>query len=171
MIRETATFDMVVFCIGVAPRIELAKGAGLSVNTGILVDEHLRTSEPTIYAAGDCAEHRDGSLTDLWHAAEYQGVVAAKNAMGHAMEFDNPPFRLKCEVFGAYFFSINKPRNPLDYGIEEHESGPRYQCFYFSDDELVSAIMVNDKERAKEYQQAVRERWDRDRVVETFIES
>ncbi|MFW6380610.1 MAG: NAD(P)/FAD-dependent oxidoreductase [Spirochaetota bacterium] len=170
MIRETSTYDLVVFCIGVAPRTELAEAAGLSVNEGILVDEHLRTSDPSVYAVGDCAEHRDGVLTDLWHAAEYQGMVAAKNAMGHAMEFDNPAFRLKCEVFGSYFFSINKPRNPLEYGIEEHELGSRYQCFYFSDDTLFSVVMVNDKERAKEYQQAVREAWTRDRVVQTFIE-
>lgn len=172
MIRETGSFDMIVFCIGVAPRVELAQKSGLEVGTGILVDEHLRTSDPAIYAAGDCAEHPGGRLTDLWHAAEYQGAIAARNAMGHATEFDDPPFRLKCEVFGSYFFSISNPRNPLEYGIEEHESDRRYQCFYFDDDErLVSAIMVNDRDRAKEYQQAVRERWERDKVIEHFLES
>lgn len=170
MIREAGSFDMIVFCIGVAPRVELARNAGLDVGKGILVDEHLRTSDPTIYAAGDCAEHAGGRLTDLWHAAEYQGVVAAKNASGSAMQFDDPPFRLKCEVFGSYFFSINNPRNPLEYGIEEHEGDRRYQCFYFDDDErLASAIMVNDPDRAKEYQQAVRERWERDDVLEHFL--
>ncbi len=169
MIRESGAYDMIVFCIGVAPRTELAEAAGLDVGEGIIVDEHMRTSDPAIYAAGDCAEHANGNITDLWHAAEYQGEVAAKNAMGHALEFDDPPFRLKCEVFGSYFFSINKPRQPLQHEIEEHEFDSRYQCFYFDDDRLFGAIMVNDRDRAKEYQQAVREGWDRDRVVETFI--
>lgn len=170
MIRESGTYDMVVFCIGVAPRVDLAREAGLEVDEGIVVDEHLRASDPAIYAAGECAQHGSGRLTDLWHAAEYQGMIAAKNAMGEATQFDDPPFRLKCEVFGAYFFSINKPRNPLQHGIEEHEVDSRYQCFYFTEDDTVfAAIMVNDKDRAKEYQQAVREGWTRDRVLETFI--
>jgi NAD(P)H-nitrite reductase large subunit len=171
MIRETGNYDMIVFCIGVAPRTRLAEEAGLDVEEGILVDEHLRTSDPAIYAAGDCAEHRGGRLTDLWHAAEYQGAIAAKNAIGRATVFDDPPFRLKCEVFDSYFFSINKPRDPLVHGIEEHETDSRYQCFYFDDDRLFGAIMVNEKERAKEYERAVRERWERDRVFETFIDN
>lgn len=171
MIREIGTYDMIVFCIGVAPRTSLAEEAGLEVGRGIIVDEHLRTSDPAIYAVGDCAEHPGGRITDLWHAAEYQGEIAAKNAIGEAHEFDDPAFRLKCEVFDAYFFSVNKPRRPLEHGIEERESGSQYQCFYFDDDELFGAIMVNDKARAKEYQTAVRERWNRERVVETFIDN
>ena len=171
MIRESGTYDMIVFCIGVAPRVALARAAGLEVGLGIVVDEYLRTSDPHIYAAGDCAEHSGGQVTDLWHAAEYQGRIAAKNALGNDVPFDNPAFRLKCEVFGAYFFSVNKPRVPLEYGIEERELGSVYQCFYFDGDELCGAVMVNDKERAKEYERAVRERWSRDRVIGTFIES
>ena len=169
MIRENGAYDMIVFCIGVAPRTELALDAGLEVGKGIIVDEHLRTSDPAIYAAGDCAEHSGGRITDLWHAAEYQGVLAARNATGGSIPFDDPPFRLKCEVFGSYFFSINKPRTPLDHGIEERESGSLYQCFYFDEDSLFAAIMMNDRDRAKEYQTAVRERWTRDRVLREFI--
>lgn len=170
MIRETGAYDMIVFCIGVAPRVELAKAAGLEVGLGIVVDEYLRTSDAAIYAAGDCAEHADGHVTDLWHAAEYQGMIAAKNALGISTAFDDPAFRLKCEVFGSYFFSVNKPRMPLDHEVEERESGSRYQCFYFDGDELCGAIMVNDKDRAKEYEQAVRDRWNRERVIATLIE-
>ncbi len=170
MIRETGSYDMIVFCIGVAPRVELAKAAGLEVGLGIVVDEYLRTSDPAIYAAGDCAEHVGGHVTDLWHAAEYQGAIAARNALGLSSAFDDPAFRLKCEVFGSYFFSVDKPRMPLDHGIEERESGSRYQCFYFDEEELCGAIMVNDKDRAKEYERAVRERWNRERVIATFIE-
>ena len=171
MIRETGAYDMIVFCIGVAPRVQLAKAAGVEVGRGIIVDQHLRTSDPFIYAAGDCAEHDRGHVTDLWHAAEYQGMIAAKNAVGQPTLFEDPPFRLKCEVFGAYFFSINKPRSPSAPGIEERELGARYQCFYFEGDALCAAIMVNDKERAKEYEQAVRERWSHERVFASFIET
>ncbi|TWH18702.1 NAD(P)/FAD-dependent oxidoreductase [Prauserella rugosa] len=49
------TADLVLVGIGVVPRDELAAQAGLAVDNGIVVDEHLRTSDPDIYAIGDCA--------------------------------------------------------------------------------------------------------------------
>src|SRR5439155_1050903 len=49
--------DLVLVGIGVVPNVELAQGAGLKVGNGIVVDERLRTSDPVIYAVGDCAEH------------------------------------------------------------------------------------------------------------------
>ncbi|MFJ8014050.1 NAD(P)/FAD-dependent oxidoreductase [Streptomyces sp. NPDC096339] len=49
--------DIVVLACGVRPRTGLAKAAGLTTRTGIVVDDHLRTSDPRIHAIGDCAEH------------------------------------------------------------------------------------------------------------------
>ncbi len=165
IIRDSGAFDMVVFCIGVAPRTALAAEAGIDTNLGILVDGFLQTSAPGIYAAGDVAEHDGGHITHLWHAAEHQGRIAALNATGKETPFDNPPFRLKCEVFDSYFFSLNKPRRPLDFGIEEQEINNRYQCFYYDEEDTVTgSVMVNDSDRARLYEQAVREKWSRDRV-------
>jgi rubredoxin-NAD+ reductase len=48
--------DIVLSAIGLRPRIALAKEAGLTVNRGIVVDKTLATSQPDIYALGDCAE-------------------------------------------------------------------------------------------------------------------
>jgi NAD(P)H-nitrite reductase large subunit len=166
MIRDSSAFDMVVFCIGIGPRKALADDAGINTNSGILVDGFLQTSAPGIYAAGDVAEHEDGAITHLWHAAEHQGRIAALNAAGEPTPFENIPFRLKCSVFDSYFFSIGKPKQPLDFGIEEQEINNRYQCFYYSGETLSGAVMVNDKDRAKTYEQAVRGRWPRDQVRE-----
>lgn len=164
MIRDSATFNMVIFCIGVAPRTRLAEDAGIDVGAGIKVDDYMQTSAPDVFAAGDAAEHKDGYVSQLWHAAEHQGRIAALNAIGEKTPFDNLPFRLKCEVFDSYFFSISKPSKPLDYGLDEMELDGRYQCFYFEGDSLYGAVMVNDRDRAKLYEQAVRERWSRERV-------
>ncbi|MFB6620245.1 FAD-dependent oxidoreductase, partial [Streptomyces sp. NPDC056367] len=49
--------DIVVLACGVRPRTGLAQAAGLEIRTGIVVDDHLRTSDPRIHAIGDCAEH------------------------------------------------------------------------------------------------------------------
>ncbi len=48
--------DLVISAIGLRPRIELAKSAGLAVNRGVMVDRQLRSSQAHIYALGDCAE-------------------------------------------------------------------------------------------------------------------
>ncbi|MER8395314.1 FAD-dependent oxidoreductase [Mesorhizobium sp. M1340] len=76
----------VLVCVGAAPRVELAKSAGLAIDNGIAVDRHLRTSDPFIYAAGDaCAfELQDGRRTRLecWKTANDQGATAGRNMLG-----------------------------------------------------------------------------------------
>jgi NAD(P)H-nitrite reductase large subunit len=136
-----------------------------------MVNQYLQTSNPDIFAAGDVAEHPGGNVTFLWHAAEFQGIVAAENALGGTVPYEQLPFRLKCEVFGQYFFSINKPPDSqrAHYTVVENIHNTIYQCFYYQEDILHSVIMVNDKARAKLYEKAVREKWNRTRVEEHFL--
>ncbi|MGH7284245.1 MAG: FAD-dependent oxidoreductase, partial [Polyangiaceae bacterium] len=56
---ERITCDFVVIGVGVKPRVDLAQAAGLKVENGIVVDAHLRTSDESIYAAGDVARYPD----------------------------------------------------------------------------------------------------------------
>jgi 3-phenylpropionate/trans-cinnamate dioxygenase ferredoxin reductase subunit len=79
--------DMVIVGVGVVPRTELAATAGLKVGDGIVVDEHLRTSDPDIFAAGDIANAYNPRLgrhirVEHWANARRQGVVAAKAMLG-----------------------------------------------------------------------------------------
>src|ERR1700723_217389 len=50
--------DAVIFAAGIRPNIGLAKDAGIAVGRGIMVDDHLQTATPEIFALGECAEHR-----------------------------------------------------------------------------------------------------------------
>ncbi|MGW6985121.1 NAD(P)/FAD-dependent oxidoreductase [Streptomyces sp. NPDC054932] len=68
--------DVVVLACGVRPRTGLAQAAGLDVRTGIVVDDHLRTSDPHIHAIGDCAEHA-GQVYGLAGAALEQAEALA----------------------------------------------------------------------------------------------
>ncbi len=81
--------DIAILAIGVRPNGELAKAAGLAVNArgGVVVDEYLRTSDPSIYAVGDVTEitdYIDGSRTmiPLAGPANKQGRIAADNIAG-----------------------------------------------------------------------------------------
>ena len=79
--------DFVLVAIGVAPTDALARDAGLACDNGIVVDEHCRTSDPHIWAAGDCARHPSihyGTrvrLESVDNAFE-QGTSAALNMLG-----------------------------------------------------------------------------------------
>ena len=102
--------DVVVVGVGIAPNTDLAATAGLYVANGIVVDEHLASSVPDIFAAGDVADVYYPSVgrrlrLEHWSAALTQGPVAAANMVGRPVAYDEVP----------YFFS-----DQYDMGMEFH---------------------------------------------------
>jgi 3-phenylpropionate/trans-cinnamate dioxygenase ferredoxin reductase component len=100
--------DFVVIGVGVQPRTQLALQGGLYVDDGILVDEHLQTSKPGVYAAGDVATthypfYGQRVRVEHWYNALHQGPVAARNMLGRSDVYDRVP----------YFFS-----DQYDVGME-----------------------------------------------------
>jgi NADPH-dependent 2,4-dienoyl-CoA reductase/sulfur reductase-like enzyme/nitrite reductase/ring-hydroxylating ferredoxin subunit len=94
---DTIAADFVVIGVGVKPRVALAQGAGLAVQDGILVDTHLRTSAPDVWAAGDvarwpAARSGDKIRVEHWVVAGRLGQIAAKNVLGQAIPCDVVPF-------------------------------------------------------------------------------
>jgi 3-phenylpropionate/trans-cinnamate dioxygenase ferredoxin reductase subunit len=100
--------DLVVVGIGVSPRDELARSAGLTVANGIVVDEFLRTSSPDVFAAGDVAStwntmYNKRVRVEHWANALNQGVAVARNMLGQNTAYTKLP----------YFFS-----DQYDLGME-----------------------------------------------------
>jgi 3-phenylpropionate/trans-cinnamate dioxygenase ferredoxin reductase subunit len=89
--------DVVLVGVGVVPADELASGAGLECSNGIVVDQHCRTSDPDIYAAGDCTNHpnihygRRLRLESVDNAFE-QATSAALNMLGTPTSHDKVPW-------------------------------------------------------------------------------
>lgn len=89
---QTLKCDLVAYAIGIVPRLELAKQAGLAVDRGILVNEYLQTNDPVIFAAGDVAQVYDPAsgrsvLDSLWVPARQQGGAAGLNMAGRKMAY------------------------------------------------------------------------------------
>lgn len=90
--------DLVVVGIGALPNTELAAAAGLAIDNGIAVDATLATSDPTIFAAGDCCSFPqplyDGRRVRLesWRSAQEQGTLAARNMLGAAESITAVPW-------------------------------------------------------------------------------
>ncbi|MEU8398330.1 FAD-dependent oxidoreductase [Nonomuraea sp. NPDC048892] len=89
--------DAVIAGIGITPNVELALAAGLEVDNGVRVDEHLRTSDADIYAAGDVANAFHPLLgrhirVEHWANALYQPQVAARAMLGQDVAYDRLPY-------------------------------------------------------------------------------
>ncbi|HEY91564.1 MAG TPA: NAD(P)/FAD-dependent oxidoreductase [Dehalococcoidia bacterium] len=97
--------DMVIMAIGVRPRVELATGTAVDINRGIIVDRHMETSVPGIFACGDVAEaydfvHRENRVIPVWPGAYLGGRVAGLNMAGVDTEYAGGTSMNSLKYFG-----------------------------------------------------------------------
>jgi len=151
----TIAADLVVIATGIRPNSYLARRAGLEVNKGVVVDNHLVSSHPNVLAAGDVAEHR-GNLYGAWGPSQYQGNIAGMNAAGLRAEFGGIPRSNTLKVLGLDLLSIGQ-FEPEDgsFDVIEEESHGRYFRFVFHDGRLVGAILLGDTSIAGSLKKAV----------------
>ncbi|MFD2757236.1 NAD(P)/FAD-dependent oxidoreductase [Gulosibacter faecalis] len=108
---ETIPTDAIVIGIGVTPNVALAEAAGLAIDSGVLVDGSLRSSDPDVYAVGDIANHLHPVLghrirVEHWATAMHQPVAAAASLLGGDNEYRDLPYfftdqyDLGCEYLG-----------------------------------------------------------------------
>jgi NADPH-dependent 2,4-dienoyl-CoA reductase/sulfur reductase-like enzyme len=137
---EEIECQWVGLAIGVAPNVTLAKTSLLETDRGILVDAFLRTNVPNVYAAGDCAQHRQPAagevpIEQLWYTGRMQGETVAHTLCGQPT-----PYRRGIWFNSAKFFNLEyqtygqAPAGPVA-GLEsfywEHPSGRAALRVYF----------------------------------------
>jgi len=140
----TIDTDLVIIATGVRSNSYIARMSGLEVNRGIIVDDHLQTSDDNIFAAGDVAEHR-GVSYGTWGPSQFQGTMAGMNAVGVPTEFVGVPRSNMLKVLGYDLFSIGqiKPEDASYREIEGERDG-NYYTFIFRDSHMVSCILMGD---------------------------
>jgi nitrite reductase (NADH) large subunit len=97
--------DLVVMAVGTRPNIDLARAVGLDINRGILVGDDMRSSNPQIYAVGECVEHNGqtfGLVAPLWEQAK---VCAARLAGDWRAAYQPPPLYTSLKITGIDMFS------------------------------------------------------------------
>tara|TARA_R110002073_G_scaffold25714_3_gene84898 strand:- start:2214 stop:3425 length:1212 start_codon:yes stop_codon:yes gene_type:complete len=139
--------DLVIVGIGIIPNIELAQEAGLACDNGIVVDEHCQTSDPDIYAIGDCSNHpnpllnRRLRLESVPNAME-QARVAVDNMLGGEKIYASVPwfwsdqYELKLQMVG---FSADGDTQIL----RGDKSANAFAVFYLKGNTVVAADAVN----------------------------
>ena len=88
--------DFAVIALGIEPEVDLLKAAGADIDNGVLVDERCRTSLPSVFAAGDCANRIHPLFgrrmrIEHWNNADRMGRFAGRNAAGRDLVFDDVP--------------------------------------------------------------------------------
>ena len=143
---DSLDVDLVLVGIGVVPNTELAEAAGFATQNGISVDNQCRTSNPKIYAAGDCASFNwRGThlrLESVQNAID-QAEAAAANMMGEITEYDPMPW------FWSDQYDVKLQIAGLSQGFNRttERSGPRQgsgSIWYYRDDSLLAVDAFND---------------------------
>jgi nitrite reductase (NADH) large subunit len=138
--------DLVVFAAGVRPRDDLARAAGLAVGTrgGIVVDEACRTSDPHIYAVGECAAI-DGRVYGLVAPGYAMAEVAADRIAGGDATFPGADLSTKLKLLGVDVASFGATEGPLDVTFTDPATRV-YAKLVLSDDAktLLGGILVGD---------------------------
>lgn len=155
----TLACDTVVLAAGIVPNVQLAFAAGLSVGRGIRVDDALRTSDPHIYAVGECAEHRE-RVYGLVAPALEQAAVAASNILDVPAVYRGTIAAAQLKVVDVPVLSVGR------VGEEEHPTefrhvvyapggGMTYRKLVLRRGRLAGAIAVGKWEEAGRIQEAV----------------
>jgi 3-phenylpropionate/trans-cinnamate dioxygenase ferredoxin reductase component len=167
--------DLVIVGVGVIPVTELAAAAGLAIENGIAVDEHCRTSDERVWAAGDCSNHpslryhRRIRLESVDNAFE-QAKTAAANMTGKAIVHDKVPwfwsdqFDLKLLIVGLNF----------DYDqalLRGHPRTRSFSCCYLRHRELLAIDCVNNSKDFVAAKKLVAERthFDLDKLADATV--
>ncbi len=142
--------DMVVFAAGVRPNVALAKEAGIEADRGVVVDDHLRTSQPAIYAAGDIAQH-NGRTYGIIPASFDQARAAAFNMLGMEKKYEGTIPSNTLKVVGVFVTSVGLV-NPEGPGYEmiakEDAVAGTYRKLVLKDGVLEGAIWMGTKRGA-----------------------
>ncbi|HKY93610.1 MAG TPA: FAD-dependent oxidoreductase [Nevskiaceae bacterium] len=102
---STLDADLVVMAAGIQPNTELARGAGLACERGVVVDDTMRTSDPHVFAVGECVQHRQvcyGLVSPLWEQAR---VCAAQLAGEAGTAYEGSLVYTRLKVTGIDLFS------------------------------------------------------------------
>ena len=144
---EEIPADLVIIGVGIQPNTELATGAGLDVDNGIVVDEHCRTSDPDIFAAGDCTAHPNAIYDrrlrlESVHNAVEQAKTAAANICGKDLTYEQVPwfwsdqYDLKLQIAGL-------SEGYDDVVIRGNPAERSFSCLYLRDRRLIAVDAIN----------------------------
>ncbi|MBN1237691.1 MAG: NAD(P)/FAD-dependent oxidoreductase [Gammaproteobacteria bacterium] len=134
--------DTIIVATGIVPNVELARNAGIAVGRGIRVDDRMRTSDPSVYAIGECCEHRD-VVYGLVAPGLEQAAVAAGNVAGVDARYAGSILASSLKVVGCPVFSIGDVGDSAKpYRAYTYRSAERYRRINVHRGRVIGAVAV-----------------------------
>jgi nitrite reductase (NADH) large subunit len=149
--------DAVIFAAGIRPNLALAKDAGLSVNRGVVVDDHLQTDAADIFALGECAEHR-GICYGLVEPAYEQARVLAQHLAGNSASYSGSVVATNLKVSGVAVFSAGDfiAADGAETIVLNDARRSAYKKLVIANGRLTGAVLVGDTADALWYLELIR---------------
>jgi 3-phenylpropionate/trans-cinnamate dioxygenase ferredoxin reductase component len=160
--RTRLDADLVIVGIGAVPNAALAQHAGLPVDNGILVDQHLSTADPDILAAGDVANAYHPLLcrrlrVEHWANALHQPTVAAKTMLGKTASYDRLPYFFTDQYdLGMEYAGHTDPHGYDQVVIRGDTNARVFIAFWLHDQRPLAAMNVNVWDVTEPIQQLIR---------------
>ncbi len=143
------------------PPLDWAKMAGLAVDQHVWVDDHLSTTLPDVFAAGDAVRLPGEVLSLGWQRAWHQGVVAGVNMTGNAAPYRRRTVSLSTQAFGMPVLVMGDPHPEGKFRRERGDypqEGVHKELVLDADGRVVGAVMVGEVSEASRVEALVRSR-------------
>jgi nitrite reductase (NADH) large subunit len=150
--------DLVVMAAGIRPNADLARAAGRRGHRGVIVDDAMRTSDPAIYAVGECVEHRGvsyGLVAPLWE----QVAVCARRLAGDATApYEGSTAATSLKVTGIEMYSAGDlaPSEGAEEIVLQDPGRGVYRKLAVRDGRLVGAVLFGDAADGAWYSDLIR---------------
>ncbi|ADM10757.1 hypothetical protein PB2503_13599 [Parvularcula bermudensis HTCC2503] len=163
--------DLVCMAAGIRPSTELAKDAGLEIGRGIVVGDDLRTSDPDIFAVGECVEHRGicyGLVAPLYEMAK---VIAAQLCEDCEAEYLGSEVSTKLKVTGVDLFSAGdfQTGEGREEVVFRDAAKGIYKRLVLEGDRIVGAVFYGDTKDSAWFFQHIKDRTDVSEYRDTLI--
>lgn len=154
---STLHCDLWLTALGIQPRVELAKACGLRVRQGIVVNDQLQTSDPAIFALGECCEHQ-GETFGLVAPAYQQAAVLAQVLAGKSASFTAQQVAMHLKISGVAISAMgdvaacsqDDSLQSLAYHDASHGD---YRRIWLKEGQIVGAVLCGDTSLSGFYQQ------------------
>ena len=137
--------DIVVMAVGIRPNVALAKEAGLTISRGIVVDDQMRTSDPDVFALGECGEHR-GMVYGLVAPLYEMAGILAKALVDEPAAYAGSVTATKLKVTGINLFSAGdfaEGENREEIVLRDAQQGI-YKRLVLKDNRIVGAVLYGE---------------------------
>ncbi|MEC9314871.1 MAG: FAD-dependent oxidoreductase, partial [Pseudomonadota bacterium] len=163
--------DLVVMAVGIRPNIELAQSAGIHCERGIVVDDTMQTFDPTIYAVGECVQHRSQTFGLVAPLFEQAKVCANHLAQMGIARYISTVTSTKLKVTGIDLFSAGDFNGDEDTEDLVFKDAARhvYKKLVIRDDRLIGVVLYGDTVDGTWYFQLMKDGTDVSDIRENML--